>query len=338
MMSLPRWNNRNNGTANFGRMCFVTRVVRLLAGCAFLAHAAMGQDLGDYLHQLNRTNGERYVTPLIDAWGAGFNSGFFHSADLHDILGLDIHLKLSLAGIRDDQRTYRYRTPETINVQGRIYRVGSDYPYDVEANTVVGGKEQTVVRSAAGVELMTIPGGFNLDVAPLVVPQVSLGLPFGIEVTGRFIPTTRIVDVGKMNLLGFGIRHDLDQYVPFLPVDIAAHFFTQKLNILNGSNATLLSVQATAYGLEASKNLLLFTVYGGFQLESSSWTIGSYEASVHVGSETHRIPVEGFSLESRTKSRSLVGIRTKLLFLNVHADYTFAETNVLTIGVGISIQ
>lgn len=314
------------------------RLLRLIAGCTLLIHGGLAQDLGDYLRQLNRTNGERYIMPLLNVWGAGFNSGFYHSAGLHDILGLDIHLKLSLAGIRADQRTYRYRTPETVNVQGRVYTVGSDYPYDVEANTVVGEKKHTVVKSVTGVELMTIPGGFSLDMAPLVIPQVSLGLPFGLEVTGRFIPTTRIVDIGKMNLLGFGIRHDLDQYVSFLPVDIAAHFFTQKLNILNGTNATLLSVQTTAYGIAASKDLIFFTVYGGFQLESASWTIGSYDATIRVGTETHRIPVEGFSLESRTRSRSLIGVRTRLLILSIHADYTFADTNVLTIGAGISIR
>jgi len=297
-----------------------------------------GQDLGDYLRQLNRTNAEGYVTPLIDVWGAGFNSGFVHSAELHDILGLDIQLKLSLASVRDDQRTYRFRPPDVINVQGRLYTIGSDYPYDVEANTALGNKNPTIVRSTTGVELMIIPGGFDLDVAPLIVPQVSLGLPFGLEVTGRFIPTTRIVDLGKMNLLGFGIRHDLDQYVSFLPIDVAVHFVTQKLNILNGSNATLLSVRATAYGIEASKNILFFTIYGGFQLESSSWTIGSYDASVRVGSDLQRIPIGRFSLESRTTSRSLIGLRTELLILTLHADYSFADTNVLTIGAGISFR
>ncbi len=286
------------------------------------------QDLGDQLKQMAKVNAERYVTPLMNGWGVALNSGIYHTADVHSILGFDVHVKLTGALMQEADKKYTFETPD---VPGYV-RNGAGptgYPGQIEANSVVGDKATKEVRANDGTLLLTIPGGLDIPTTPLIIPQVSIGLPFGFEVTGRFFPTTKIGDVGKVNLLGFGLRHDIDQYIPLLPVDVAVHFVTQKLSYEDGQGTKLLEASGTAYGVEVSKHLLLLTVYAGFQLESSSIKVGPYTFN---GS-----PIE-FTVDGNTSSRLLVGARLSLVFLNIHADYNLGTTKAFALGVGISFR
>lgn len=307
---------------------------RYLAAVALLVASPSlltAQDLGAQLKQMARVNAERYVAPLLNGWGVALNSGLYHTADVHSILGFDIHIKLTGALIQDSEKKYMFETPNFPGYSRGDAVAPTGYPAEIEANSVVGGKESKEIRANNGDLLGTIPGGLNIPTTPLILPQVSIGLPFGFEVMGRFFPTAKIGDVGKVNLLGFGLRHDIDQYIPLLPLDVAVHFFTQKLNYEDASGAKLLEASATAYGVEVSKHLLLLTVYAGFQLESSSIKVGPYTVSGTGGT------VE-FTHEGNTSSRLLLGARISLLVLNIHADYNIGTTKAFTLGVGISFR
>lgn len=291
-------------------------------------------DIGEQLKRMARVNAESYVSPLIAGWASGLNSGIYHSADLHDVLGFDVQIKLTGARLTDADKKYKFKTPASIGAFTR----GTDYPAEIEANTIAGAKSTVEVRhSGTNALLMTIPGGLDLSTAPMIIPQLSVGLPFGIEVTGRFLPTTKLQSYGKVSYTGFGIRHDIDQYIPLLPVDIAVHFITQKFNYEDGSGTKVLSASGTAYGVEASKKLLFLTVYGGFQLESSSFDVGPFDATIQTsaGSVTEKVQ---FNVKGKNSSRALVGVRVLLLFLNVHADYSFATVPMVTLGAGISFR
>jgi hypothetical protein len=170
-----------------------------------------------------------------------------------------------------------------------------------------------------------------------MMPQASIGLPLGLEVIGRFIPTVTLPeDAGKVNYFGFGIRHDLDQYIPLFPVDVAIHFMTQKLSLTDNADKKILSASGTAYGIEVSKSLVVLTLYGGYQLEKSTWDIEPYAFSDPETGTT--VQLAGFSVEGKNKSRFHAGVRFLLLFINIHADYSFAKQPVLTAGVGISFR
>jgi hypothetical protein len=311
---------------------------------------AAAQDLSERLGKLAASNAIKYVSPIVSGWGADLNSGFYHTADLHDILGFDVQLKLSAARLSDDDKKYIFEMPDQITYGAFTMRAGTDYEKFVTANSVVGPKDETVIKTKStslipNQEIARLPGGFGFDPAfsPLLVPQAAIGLPFGIEVMGRFIPTTSItadgVDIGKVNFLGFGVRHDIDQYIPIpLPIDIAVHFMTQKFNFKDAKDNNLISASATAYGIEASARALIFTLYGGFQLESSSFDIGPYTANVQFGGQTTQLKDIKFTIDGKNSSRTHVGLRLVLLLLNVHADYSFGTTPVATIGAGITFR
>jgi hypothetical protein len=303
---------------------------------------AQTNDLGAQLSKVAGKNAENYLGPILSGWGADMNSGFYHSADLHSTLGFDIGLKVSAVLVKDEDKVFDFQLPPTITFNSVTYTAGLDYDAVVAgAPTAVGedvGKEVKIKpgRPGAGTTIFTTPSGYKLSAVPLFMPQASIGLPFGLEVTGRFIPTISAGDAGKVGFVGFGLRHDIDQYIPFLPIDIAAHFMMQKLTFNDKNDKKLMSASSTAFGLEVSKSLVLFTLYGGFQIESSKWEFEPWDykdPSTNVS-----VRISGFSYEGKNKSRFHAGIRLLLLFINIHADYSFAPNPVATAGVGISFR
>jgi len=326
----------------------VVRMLIIVAG--FLVSvwsAALTQDdLGAQLSKVAGQNAVNYVTPLLSGLGADLNSGFYHSADLHDILGFDIGVKLGATWMKDEDKVFDFVLPDQIVYSGVTLRAGTDYDKIVSGSpTAVGeksGKDVKVKSTSAfgplrGQTIFTTPQGFNLKAAPLVMPQAAIGLPLGIEVIGRFIPTVTLPeDAGKVNYFGFGIRHDLDQYIPMFPIDVAVHFMTQKLSLSDKTDKKVLSASGTAYGIEVSKAFALLTLYGGYQIEKSSWDIEPYSYSDPSTGTSVRL--DGFSVEGKNKSRFHAGVRLLLLFINIHADYSFATQPVVAAGVGISLR
>jgi hypothetical protein len=245
---------------------------------------------------------------------------------------------------------------------------GNAYATSVTAPTAVGDKNSVVVKGKAGTtiysvngnplyagtngvysqvpnfdlsnnSLFLLPGGFDPGAlgVPLPMPQLNLGLPFGLEFMLRYVPTISAGNYGKLTSMGFGLRYDIDQWIPLCPVDIAVHFMTQKMTFKSNADQDILTGKATAYGVEVSKKLSILTVYGGFQMESSTLTLSDY---TYVGSDPtlQGTTISGFEVDGADKSRFIVGARVLLLFINIHADYSFATTSVLTLGAGISIR
>lgn len=280
------------------------------------------------------------------------NSGFYHSADLHDILGFDVGLKFAAVMVKDEDRVFDLVLPEQIKYGGVTLNAGVDYDKVIPgAPTALGspsGKEVKVKASSPfaalrGQTIFMTPQGFDVKAVPLIMPQASIGLPFGLEVVGRFAPTLKVPldflkssDVAKFSYMGLGVRHNIDQYISMMPINIAIHFMTQKLTISDMNDNKIVGASGTAYGIEVSKSLVLFTVYGGYQIEKSSWDVEPYKYADPTTATTIDIP--GFSVDGQNTSRFHAGVRLLLLMVNVHADYSFAKQPVITAGLGISLR
>jgi hypothetical protein len=327
-------------------MC-VIRTTLLFLGMSIVVWTtgiAQQNDLTAQLSKMLSTNAKGYLEPLASGLGADLNSGFFHSADLHSVLGFDIGVKVGLATIKDGNKTFNFALPSSISVGPVTYVAGTDYDQNIpDAPTFCGGAGVPVKvkagRPNAGTTIFTTPQGYDFSSLPLFAPQAAIGLPFGIEVIGRFLPSTNIGDAGKVNFVGFGLRHDIDQYIPFCPVDIAVHFMTQKVTVNDKSGNKVMSLSGTAFGAEVSKSLLLLTLYTGFQIESSSLSVEPYNYTfTDPTGQPATAQIAGFSVDAANKARFLVGARILLALINIHADYSFSKYPVATAGIGITFR
>ena len=359
---------------------------RIAWACACIAAIAGGkagaQDLKQQLTKLGHDAAVGYITPILSGWGNDLNSGIYYSADLHDILGFDIGMKVAMSKLTDADKTYTLTIPSmsvdpsdigitTVNIDGVNYTIptgskltltsGVNYPASITANTAVGPKDNTIVTTIGGSSavisssnalingktiklpnqpqpIRALPGGFDISAlgVPLPMPQLNLGLPFGLEFMLRYVPTIKASDAGKFNIMGFGLRYSIDQWIPLCPVDIAVHFMTQKMNFKSTDDKDIFSATGNAYGIEVSKRLFILTLYGGFQMESSSLTLDDFTGYNDELGQTVTIP--GFEVKGSNKSRFTVGARLLLLNINVHAEYSIATNPVIAVGAGITIR
>jgi len=343
----------------FTRYAIAGFCILMLAGSSLVA-----QDLSSELTRVGVANVRNYVNPLFDGFAADLNSGFYHSADLHDVLGFDIGVKVGLMRVSDAQKTFDFVTPAFINMKDPSnpaltvqLQAGTDYDAVIPgAPTAVGSKDANlyvkIKNNPAHPQyysayhalhsddvLFQLPAGFDAPFVPLPMPQAAIGLPFGLEIIGRFIPTVSAGNEGKFNYMGFGVRYSIDQWIPHCPLDIAVHFMTQKMNFKSKADADIFSASGTAFGAEASKSLLFLTLYGGFQIEKASFSLSEIDGNITLpdGSVTAlTIPAQSFT--GSNKSRVTLGVRFLLAIVNIHADYSFATTPVATAGVGISFR
>ncbi len=310
-------------------------VFAILIACLF-SSVGKSQDLGGQLSKISGTNVQGYLAPLVSGLGASLNSGLYYSADLHSVLGFDIGVKYMYAPMKSADKTFNFATPASIDVGGNTYHAGTDYPANIVEPTVVGSKN-TNPFTVGGVSAPTpLPGGFDRSNIPMLVPQASIGLPFNLEVMARFMPSTKLGDAGKLSMYGFGIRHDIDHYIPMFPIDVAVHFALQNFQFSDMGGNKLISTNATAFGLEASKSLVFLTLYAGVQIENSNFTIAPYDIKDQTGTVVGHF--DGTSIKGADKARFLVGFRMLLTLINIHADYSFSKYPVLTAGVGISFR
>ncbi len=183
-------------------------------------------------------------------------------------------------------------------------------------------------------EIIT-PMGTGIDVLPMVVPQVSVGLPFKTEVMLRYIPEIDAGDIGKVKFFGFGVKHNLSQYIPIplFPVKISGQFAWQKLEI-----GDLITSTHWAANVHASKQLgfgVSVTPYVGVGIESS--TIDVEYTIEGTNSVLDGTPI-AFSLDGENTYRLTGGVKIGLPLVSINADYSLGEYSVVSIGVAISFR
>jgi hypothetical protein len=290
------------------------RWVLLIA--VFAAFTPLYAQLEDYVSKYTSENGKGYLQPLADAFGANINSGLYHGARI-STLGFNIYIGVETmtALIADDQKVFTAKTGEFFSPA-----------QTAEVPTIFGSTAGDTVRGT-GTTAYYFPGGLDLDKLPIAVPQVTVGSIFGTEATLRYIQVTLDDNFGKVKLLGFGARHSISQYFKNFPIDLAAGFFIQKLEV-----GDIIEANAKYFGVQGSYSTSILTFYGGAGLESASLDI-SYDFESDDDSSS-RI---SFDLDADNSARFTAGVAVNLLLLKLHADYNFGAQKVVAIGLGFGL-
>jgi hypothetical protein len=277
----------------------------IMVVCFMLTGSVSAQKALDNLKQLGQVNGKMYIQPLVNGVGMNMSSGFFHSASSHSILGFEVGVVAMVAMAPNKDKTYTPIIP--------------GYTPD-PAPTVIGDK-----NGGANYGGTEVPPGLGSNTIPFVAPQLTVGVPFKTDIILRYIPKVTAGDMGKVSMLGFGVKHNLNQWIPIpLPLDVAAGFTYQSVDV-----GSYLSATATSYHLLASKSLLLFNFYGGFALESSSMDV-KYLSTTYGDIK--------FSSSGSNKSRLYGGVTLNLLLLYLNADINLGKYTAANVGLGFKLR
>jgi hypothetical protein len=292
-------------------------IILIVAGAMLGSTVAQAQTpLEDAIQQLNSSNVHGYLQPFVNGVGADMNAGFYHSADISN-LGFFFQFQLVGMGtlIGDNEKYYMGTPPQS---QGY-----SQQP--VRTATVFGDKGTIIPGPAPGLSYQFQNGQFNTPIMPIAAPQVTIGNLFGTQAVIRYIQIPQIGNIPRATLAGGGIRHSISQYLPVLPLDVAAGIFYQKFTFGDYITAT-----ATSFGVQASKSFSIATLYGGLQYESSTTSLNY----IFNGQPPAKVSLD---LDAVNHARMTVGLSLNLIILNLNGDISVGNVTVVSAGLGFGM-
>jgi len=315
---------------------------------------------------------QAYISPWANAFGAGLNGGWYNTAKPHKLGGFDITTGFNVGFIPSSAETFEI---SSLGLSSSITGTGLA---STVAGPKTSGPPMTYKDNASGVTLASFntPPGTAWKFIPVPTAQIGIGLPFGTELKARFIPKINIKD-GDISLWGVGIVHSIMQYLPgnkLLPFDVSlfagytklqgnvplslkpdpavtwAYTSVNPATAFDNQNLNI-SVAALNISAIASLNLPVFTFYGGLGysktktrmeltgnfpmpvLVSTHAEYNDSNESVRKGTDFPNMDIKNFS-----GLRANIGLRVKLAVITIHADYTRAQYNVVSTGLGISFR
>ncbi len=263
-------------------------------------------------------------------------------------MGSSVDVNLSLDDLYEDDRSvptiFGSKTGGSIDVDEQkaenviAQQISDQTGSPVEYVISNAGPAIIAEIQAANLTPIITPGGIDLSLVPMVIPQFAVGLPFDLEVMLRGYPETNFENIGKVSFLGFGAKIGLNQFIPllipFLPRFSAGYYQT------NLTIGTILDASNTILNLQASKAIPFITVYGGYGIETSSMDVSyDYEdVSYNYEDGTRTVQNIAFTIDGKNKNRITAGARFKLGVLSLNADYSQGEYTSYNLGLGITLR
>lgn len=280
------------------------------------AQAGWGQ-VEENLKRYANANGEGYIQPLVSGLGVAMNRGWYSSAKI-PALGLRLRLGVvaMAAPVLERDKSFTAKTE------------GDFYPAKEAKVSTVVGKETAVVAVGSGGSVYYFPGGLNMNVTAVAVPQLTVGAILGTELIARYIATDLgDSDLGQLSLAGVGVRHSVSQYIPLFPINVSIGAFWQKIKV----KEDMLVFSNLHYGVQASKGLGLLTIYAGAGYDKSTASV-KYEYS----GEGDPVKLE-YDMKGDDGLQMTVGVGLNMLILHLSGDYTFGQRQAISVSAAVGL-
>lgn len=318
-----------------------------------------------------------YLEPLGNAMGANLNGGWYNTAKVHNTLGFDITLTLTAAFPPESAKTFDLAAIgltrlELSDPSNSIAPTFAGSPG--KGPLLVLRDPQSGITL---VEFESL-GGLNVPLYPLPMVKGAVGLPKGFEIMGRFIPKFSFEDVslgmwGAGLKYDFLQHIPVVNNVPFLNASVMGaytsisssagvdfqksiygeeiegipvlggldHYDNQKLQLEMRGFTGLLLVSydlpvITFYsGIGFSRAMTNVDLFGDYPLIDVLQDQTDGSISIEVVDITDPIALE---FKNHSGFQSTLGLRLKLAVVTLHVDYTLANYNMLSAGLGFSFR
>lgn len=317
---------------------------------------------------------EAYLSPYLNGFGASMTGGWYNTASAHEPLGFDITLTANVALVSTDYRTYDV---DALELGGLVRAPGTEQLSPTAAGDKDDGPLMQYNIEEFQQDAFELPPGTGFPYVPSPMLQAGIGIYKGTEIMGRYMPKLGYKDKGKIGFWGIGLKHDIKQWIPGLkdvPVlNISLMGGYTKLNGFVALNITPgalnledyydgdpeiwndqemdLSSRSFTGNLLISADLPVVCFYGGVGFATTKTTLaleGNYPMIRGVNTSTGEPLVDAVSnplkFEAKnqdggfTKPRLNIGMRLKFGVFTLHGDYTRANFNVITFGMGVSFR
>lgn len=298
-----------------------------------------------------------YLAPGTNGIMYSLNANWFNSAKVKPLGGFEISLVANASLIKDEDKMFSMDTSEYNNVQfvsgPSVQDVASvlgennpDIFVEVEYDDPIFGSQTVELSLPQGI------GDQSKNLLPTAFLQGAVGLGSGIEVKARYFPKIDNEDV-TFSLYGAGLQLEFTEWLPadkLWPVALSAlvaynhldgsYDITESSGI-EGENQRLQNNTNTwLFQLAVSTKLPVFNLYGGLGYisgKSESDLLGNYR--VTNGPLTTETITDPFSVSSEVSSlRGTAGIKLKLGFFRLNAEYHIAEFDAFSVGLNFGFR
>ena len=176
------------------------------------------------------------------------------------------------------------------------------------------------------------PDGSNIPAIPSTNVQLNVRIPFGIELGLRGAPPYEIPNVGKLKMLGFGVRKN----IPVPIVDVAVGGFYQILTIGDVFEAKNINVH-TEIGKTLGIPGFKISPYLGVGMDKSTvdLTYTILGGTIPGNSEDQEIK---FNMEGENKFRANLGFSLQIALLHLQGEYSIGKYQSATLNVGLTFK
>lgn len=268
-------------------------------------------DFKGFIEKVTAQQIDGYSKPFITAFSSAINSGLYHTAETHKIGGFDLTIKGVGVIIPDKDKIFTAYVPPGGNQ---------------EWSTIFGPKRDDNLP----IENIN-PGGMDVKLVPMAVPQLSFGLGNNFEIMIRFLKFN-LGDFGDISLYGIGLKHNIKKYllnVPLFP-DISIQTTYQMLKV-----GDIVDSKSFAINTHLSENFLIFTIFSGLGYESTNVNL-NYTVN-DPGSEFNGNKVT-YSTNEKNNLRFVGGLRVKLGLLSLNSEINLGKYNSISAGIGITFR
>ncbi|HET6558650.1 MAG TPA: DUF6588 family protein [Prolixibacteraceae bacterium] len=312
-----------------------------------------------------------YLEPYAFALGDGLNNGWYSTAETHHLFGLDLTIGVSAIQVPDGSKIFDINKLGLTNMEVRSGNsiaptvAGKDAPGPLI--TVYDDQRRSLVE-------FNSPPGTGLDLVPLPMVQLAVGLLPNTDIIGRYVPEMEYNNNGddmKIGLWGLGAKHNFMEWIPVLkelPFDASVFYgysevngqselsFTSE-NYSSNPNITIepvntddqmleLKTRTSKYGLVVSKKFTVLTVFGAIGQSTSKVDVnllGTYPVVATAEGGGLVITQEGalvdpVQLDFETSNLSMeLGARLKFTFLSLFASINKSEYTSFNAGLSLGM-
>jgi hypothetical protein len=317
---------------------------------------------------------QAYISPFANAFGSGLSGGWYNTAKPHKFGGFDITISTSVGIVPTSGQTFdasKIGLSSSITGAGisstvagpdkagplMHYNAGAITLASFNAPKGIGWRYIPVPTAQVGIGL---PFGTELKVR--FIPKINIkdgdvslwgvGLVHSLM---QYLPGNKLLPFDVSLFAGFT---KLKGNVPIdlQPAPGISQAYTDPYDPLKSFNDQFLKISVQALNISAigSVNLPVITFYGGLgycktrtamdlsgnfptptlNIDDPTNPYAEYtNKGVISGNKFPSIDIKNFS-----GLRANIGFRLKLAVVTIHADYTRAQYNVLTVGLGLSFR
>ena len=307
---------------------------------------------------------QAYLSPLFKGIGTGLNNAWYNSAKTKNLGRVDLRIQATGAFVSSADRSF------DVNAIGltKFKAVGNPV-----TPTAFGKDEDGVLLRHQPDQIggitpppieFTMPSGTGVHIVPTPQIQLTVGLVYDTEISGRFTPKVNISDFGTLSSWGIGVKKEITKLLPWktekiIPIDLAvalgysqiSYDYKVALEDQVGSKTTDLNqrIESKFSGFSGdvivSKKLAVFTPFASIGYNSAKTDLGilgRYQIESrdqNTGTPTTEEIIDPVKIKQTDISgiRGSIGFGLHLAFFRLYGAYNIGEYQSVTAGIGFGI-